>query len=200
MRNKYLYVIFFIIFIALLVMPINVFATEGTWIDEGNYDYNWYVNDEDFLTENGDGCYYISNAKELAGLCAIANGIEEVDLTKLKNKTIIINHDIDLSEHYWIPISYLENMTIDGNLNHIHGMNIQNGEYVGLIGSIYKVTVEKIFLDGEIDISSKCDYVGGLVGKANDCTIKNIESNVDISLITEGNEFVKVGRNCRRPI
>lgn len=78
------------------------FSQEGSWLDEGNYDISWY--------DGTQNTYYISSAKELAGLSYLSNK----EKYSFEGKTIILKKDIDLSSHYWESIDCFSG-TLDGN-------------------------------------------------------------------------------------
>lgn len=177
------------IFNVLLLLPVFVFASTETWIDEGNYSYDWYVNDSDYSGE-GDGKYYINDAKDLAGLSAITNSIVDVDLTKLENKTIIIKNDIDLSAHEWVPIYELKNVTFDGNNKKIS--NVNSTKKIGFIDEIHSSYIKNLFFSAKYDVDST-NAGGGFVTESFISTLDNITSNVDISVINNNYDYLTIG-------
>lgn len=200
----------FIIMTIILFGAKEVFADEGEWwIDEGNYNYDWFINDSDYNSNEGDGIYYISTPEELAGLAVITDQDYldyfqlNIDITRFKNKTIKIINDIDLSENYWCPIPYLEDLTIDGGNNCISGLDILGNVFPaddesikasGFISLGKNINIKNLNLKGKLDSTqSKYEddyiYIGGVAGYLIDSTIDNTNVDIDILITKRSADF-----------
>ena len=148
----------------------------GNWTD--NVDDDWYTKHPD------DTTFAISEPGELAYLAKLVN--EGINFT---GKTIKLDSDIDLSEHYWVPIgnhSHKFNGTFDGQNNQIKGMFIseRDSEYVGLFGQIgSNCALNNITILGKIEITLKNDIrLGGICGYADGGSITNCHNSVNMSI------------------
>ena len=167
--------------------------TRGTWLgndetDQPLYDTSWYTNGPD-----EDGAYTISNAAELAGLSALLlqdskwsnvvagmggrpDGFPD-DVSGLKNATITLANDIDLSGHSWVPIEQFSG-TFDGQGHTISNMSVTVGvtNSAGLFG-YGSATVQDVKLES-VYVVSKVGSVGGIIGDAHtgakieNCTVE----------------------------
>jgi len=131
--------------------------TDGPWSD--HIDTTWY--DANQTTLN------ISTAKELAGLASLVNGGN-----RLLGQTINLLDDIELEDHYWIPIGHIalgnivsitsgsvfrgtfngNNRTIKNVITYPTNANISNGLF-GVIGENGKV--ENLQVTGEIQSTTE---------------------------------------------
>lgn len=189
MKKKIFLISVLLLFIIIMLSNSAFADTEiGYWTDEGNYDYNWYVNDDDYKSETGDGNFYITNAMELAGLSAITNEIVNVDLTKLEGKTVIINDNIDLADHYWVPIRNLNNVTLDGNYKTIS--NINSVEEMGFIDTIENCYIKNMNVTCIYDIKEYENGLrgGGFVNSSYYSTLDNISIDADIKVLLDYNQ------------
>lgn len=162
-----------------------------TWLDadsNGNpyYDTSWYTNEPD-----EDGIYTIYNAADLAGLAALllqdskwsnveagmGRPNELPDISGLKNATITLANDIDLSDHSWVPIEQFSG-TFDGQGHTISNMSVTAGvtSSAGLF-SFGSATVQNVNLKNVYVVSANCS-VGGIIGDAHtgakieNCTVE----------------------------
>ncbi len=155
----------------------------GNWTDEGNYDISWCktLDSKTSETLEVDGKYYhimawtkqtyhITNEKQLAGLAYLSNKASG-DL--FKGDKFMIDADLDLSAHYWIPISQNSKFrgsligNVDGGVATITGMTIdtsaaKNG-CIGLIGKFGGDWIENLKLVNA-KISAHSFTVGSFVG------------------------------------
>ena len=150
-----------------------------TWLDadsNGNpyYDTSWY--------DEGKTSFTISDAADLAGLAALLlqnyNWSDVVagmgrpsgfpdgsNLTNLQNATFILEDNIDLSGHSWVPIEQF-NGTFDGQNHKISNMSVTAGvtSSAGLFGYgsaiVQNVTLENVY------VVSENSSVGGIIGDA----------------------------------
>ena len=146
-----------------------------TWLDADSnpyYDTSWYNENETKFT--------ISNAAELAGLSALllqdskwSNVVagmggrpdELPDISGLKNATITLANDIDLSGHSWVPIEQFSG-TFDGQGHTISNMSVTAGvtNSAGLFG-YGSATVQNVKLENVYVVSANSS-VGGIIGDA----------------------------------
>ena len=145
-----------ILTVSLLFVTAKSFAqTPPTtfWADEATT--AWYSESQNEFT--------LSTAEELAGLAALVDGGND-----FANKTVLIDADIDLGEHLWLPIgSGYETPfsgTVDGNGFTISNLFINNpdGDWIGLFGQCVNSTLSNINID-QVYIRAK-DTVGAIAG------------------------------------
>ena len=96
----------------------------GNWTDAGNYasEYKSQVDDGWNLD------IHIENAAQLARLAYEINNTENLIKRHLR---LFLDDDIDLSSHYWIPISFepyngFSSLKLDGQGHTISGMTVNN--------------------------------------------------------------------------
>lgn len=70
----------------------QAYSQSGSWLDQGNYDISWF--------DESKSTFYISTAKQLAGVAYLSNSQNNT----FSDKSIILQNDIDLSQHYWKAI------------------------------------------------------------------------------------------------
>ena len=131
-----------------------------------------------------DGSYTISTEAQLRALAEIVdNGYN------FKDKTVVLDNDIDLSNEFWNPIGEYNGAanddtsfcgTFDGKGHTISGMTITNS--TGFCGLFARVgtggTVENLAVEGSITAQgANC----GSIACSNAGTISNCYSNVDIT-------------------
>lgn len=156
----------------------------GNWTDEGNYDISWCktlpaAKENETFELNGTHyhimawtkqIYRIDTAAKLAGLAYLSNKASG-DL--FKGDTFYIEADLDLSAHYWVPISKTSKFrgSLIGNVNGgsatITGMTIdthgaKDGS-IGLIGKFGGDWIKNIKLTNA-SINAHSFTVGSFVG------------------------------------
>ncbi len=144
---------------AVLVVFNTLCAQSGNWTDEGNYDISWYNDSEQSFT--------LSTPQEVAGIAVLAQNRKS-----LQYKTIYLSADIDLSAHYWVPISSLSG-NIEGNNHTISSMYI-SGEYstagfIAVSGSdfIQNLRFNRCQLNIRFNTSGYQFGIGGIIGTHN---------------------------------
>ena len=146
-------------------------ATTGNWTD-----YRAAA----FSHVDGD-ITYIENEAELALLAyKVNNGME------YENKTFAITRDLDLSEHYWVPIGTEEHSfggALDGRFHTVNGLlvNRPSEDYNGLVGylrgylaagpafntaKVYDLVLKRSSITGR-------NHTGGVVGRMHGRTEMN---------------------------
>ena len=156
-----------------------------TW--DGTADTSWY-NDSD--TE-----FIIYTAEELAGLAALVNSGYSFN-----GKTILLDGDIDLSDHEWTPIgvgssydnfNYAFTGTFDGQFHTIYGLSITNtsSKNVGLFGMLKNATVENLaiaeaYINIEQDGSNNGTVAGIVVGSMYSTAINCVTVTGDVTVRT----------------
>lgn len=175
MLNDKMRKICFIALALLLSMAQSAWAdTTGSWAD--NIDASW---GSDYSTTDN---FTINTAAQMAKFAQMVNAGNDFD-----HKTVTLAADIDLGEHYWVPIGGLNNVfkgIFVGAGQTISGMYInEKRPYNGLFGSI----------DGDARISNlkmtdswinaNSDFTGAIVGLADQCRIENcsVASSVTIT-------------------
>lgn len=168
--------------------------TSGTWLGNNEtgqplYDTSWYNRGP-----NEDGAYTISTAAELAGLSALLlqnynwkdvgaemgrpSGFPDgSNLTNLRSATFILEDDINLSGHSWVPIEWFDG-TFNGQGHTIFNMSVTAGvtNSAGLFGygsaKVQNVNLKNVYVMSEVG------SVGGIIGDARtgaiikDCTVE----------------------------
>lgn len=82
----------FVVLFLCLLWSNQAYSQSGSWLDQGNYDISWF--------DESKSTFYISTAKQLAGVAYLSNSQNNT----FSDKSIILQNDIDLSKHYWKPI------------------------------------------------------------------------------------------------
>lgn len=91
--NKFtFYVRTFVVLFLCLLWSNLAYSQSGSWLDQGNYDISWF--------DESKSTFYISTAKQLAGVAYLSNSQNNT----FSDKSIILQNDIDLSKHYWKAI------------------------------------------------------------------------------------------------
>ena len=170
-------------FVATSAEPATATPT-GNWTDEGNYDLSWCktLDSKTSETLEVNGKYYlvypdwkkntysIQTAAQLAGLAYLSN---KASGDIFKGDKFMIEADLDLSAHYWIPISQNSKFRgsligklngVDGAVATITGMTIQSTSgAVGLVGKFGGDWIENLKLVNA-KISATKFTVGSFVG------------------------------------
>ncbi len=170
-------------FVATSAEPATATPT-GNWTDEGNYDISWCktLDSKTSETLEVNGKYYlvypdwkkntysIQTAAQLAGLAYLSN---KASGDIFKGDKFMIEADLDLSAHYWIPISQNSKFRgsligklngVDGAVATITGMTIQSTSgAVGLVGKFGGDWIENLKLVNA-KISATKFTVGSFVG------------------------------------
>lgn len=173
-------------FVATSAEPATATPT-GNWTDEGNYDISWCktLDSKTSETLEVNGKYYlvypdwkkntysIQTAAQLAGLAYLSN---KASGDIFKGDKFMIEADLDLSAHYWVPISQNSKFRgsligklngVDGAVATITGMTIdtsaaKNGS-IGLVGRFGGDWIENLKLVNA-KISATKFTVGSFVG------------------------------------
>lgn len=82
----------FVVLFLCLLWSNQAYSQSGSWLDQGNYDISWF--------DESKSTFYISTAKQLAGVAYLSNSQNYT----FSDKSIILQNDIDLSKHYWKAI------------------------------------------------------------------------------------------------
>lgn len=82
----------FVVLFLCLLWSNQAYSQSGSWLDQGNYDISWF--------DESKSTFYISTAKQLAGVAYLSNSQNNT----FSDKSIILQTDIDLSKHYWKAI------------------------------------------------------------------------------------------------
>lgn len=82
----------YVVLFLCLLWSNQAYSQSGSWLDQGNYDISWF--------DESKSTFYISTAKQLAGVAYLSNSQNYT----FSDKSIILQNDIDLSKHYWKAI------------------------------------------------------------------------------------------------
>ena len=169
---------------------ISILAAPTIW--DGTADESWYLNNRNSQT------YTLTTASQLAGLAKLVNR----EYFSFRGRTIILAADIFLNDttgtgagtwndtphRKWIPIGTKDfpfRGVFDGSAgtdNHrIYGlyMNSASDSYAGLFG--YADSAKIINLDIPVGKVKSKNYVGTLIGYADDTEISNIRVKAEIN-------------------
>ena len=150
----------------------------GNWTDAGNYA-------SEYKSQVDDGWYldiHIENAAQLARLAYEINNTENLIKRHLR---LFLDDDIDLSSHYWIPISFepyngFSSLKLDGQGHTISGMTVNNQVKAGLFGYLRGSScyVQNLTIKGANISGSTTEYAGFIAGHirisdVNDCTVED---------------------------
>ena len=195
--------VFFMTAAIITVSPSSSAEPTGTWIDDGNYETDWYDDNE-----SADS-FYIENAADLAGLSYLTNRSDNpVDFA---GKTIILpeNGTIDLGSHHWIPINYglsyfygsingrnctIDGMTVSPTVHNIDDSEL-NTPYMGFIGklvnnskSVSTPVIQKINFTN-VNLSPVGFGAGIVATVLSDATIRNCSVSGTMNLQHNGGEY-----------
>ena len=150
----------------------------GNWTDAGNY-ASEYKSEE----VNGETVIiHIENAAQLARLAYEINNTENLIRRHLR---LFLDDDIDLSSHYWIPISFepynaFSSLKLDGQGHTISGMTVNNQVKAGLFGYLRGSScyVQNLTIKGANISGSTTEYAGFIAGHirisdVNDCIVED---------------------------
>lgn len=175
-------------FLFILSVLFFVISLEGKaqsyWTDAANCDTLWY--------NNNKAIFNISTPQQLAGLAYMANNSSIL----FENKVIQLMADIDLSAHYWKPISDFKGM-LDGNGHSIHNLNfnlvtIEDCRSVGLFHNINTTgVISNLVMEGSTEIITPryislgvffSSHSYGIISSKNQGLISNCYNNTDIAV------------------
>lgn len=155
------------------------------WTDDGNRATSF--------SDIENSVIKIHNAAELALLAYNIN----TNTSTYANYTIELADNIDLSQHYWIPISMLAGATLDGKGHSIHGLTIaatatNDGKLHGLVGQLYAATIKNLTISSSSITGNK--FVGAIVGNVtSNGTITNCYVGKDVYIYAAANGAEYIG-------
>ncbi|MBQ9651337.1 MAG: hypothetical protein IJV13_03870 [Prevotella sp.] len=151
-----------------LVASFTLWAQEGSWSDYRNADWG---SDYESTTE-----FIITDAADFAQLAYLVN-----NGSNFEEKTVTLAADLDLGEHYWVPVGSAANSfagTFDGSDKTIRGLYVSvNSGYIGLFGDVELGTVKNLSVvsgcvEGSMSVGT---IVGGLYkGTVTDCFVGDV--------------------------
>lgn len=184
--------------VIMVATSINLNAQTGIWTDSAT---PWTT---------GSGTLYnpfkIQNASQLAFLAQQTNAGITFDGVYFQ-----LTNNIDLDEHFWIPIGTDTTHSFKGNFNGayhtITGLKLQNTTNLlgGLFGSVNNASINGITVTGNLSHSDNTSdfYLGGIAAHAVQSTFINCISNSTISNTINGSSrdafaggIVAYGRDC----
>lgn len=167
----------FLVLMALLAVFGSVKADPtGSWAE--------YANSSGIGDYEKDNTFYINNRGQLAGFAALVNSGYD-----FSSKTVILRYDIDLGEHYWVPIGSAADGvekpfkgTFDGGGHTIKNIiTAASTTSAGLFGKLREGgTIKNLKISNSTILGSA--YIGGIVAYNYGGTITNcvVESTVTI--------------------
>ncbi len=173
----------FLVLMALLAVFGSVKADPtGSWAE--------YANSSGIGDYEKDNTFYINNRGQLAGFAALVNSGYD-----FSSKTVILRYDIDLGEHYWVPIGSAADGvekpfkgTFDGGGHTIKNIiTAASTTSAGLFGKLREGgTIKNLKISNSTILGSA--YIGGIVAYNYGGTITNcvVESTVTITSCNDG--------------
>lgn len=162
-----------------------------TWGTGENYNKNWLGNYEE-VNE-----YHIKTAYDLAALYKACF----VDGHTFEGKTIYVDSDIDLSEHFWMIGSLYPfegesvfppfSGVIEGNKNMICGLRfypVGGFAAAGLLPNIKNAVIKDLYVYGEAT-RANVDYFGFIAGYAKDSAVVNCYAQGKIECIGRDRKY-----------
>jgi len=145
----------------------------------------------------------IKSASELAWIAGAVNGTLKAnersasEPMNFSDETVVLDNDIDLQNHGWIPIGHGDNSykinfqgTFDGHGHTISNLNVTNESCAGLFGQMVKGTIKNVNVKN-VTIETN-HYAGAIVGwveqGGDDVVIENC--HVDGGTITAAAELI----------
>ena len=175
----------FLVLMALLAVFGSVKADPtGSWAE--------YANSSGIGDYEKDNTFYINNRGQMAGFAALVNSGYD-----FSSKTVILRYDIDLGEHYWVPIgSAADDVekpfkgTFDGGGHTIKNIiTAASTTSAGLFGKLREGgTIKNLKISNSTILGSA--YIGGFVAYNYGGTITNcvVESTVTITSCNDGGD------------
>ncbi len=188
--KKKIFSLIFCVFCAVIV-----YAQNGLWTDEGNYSAEW------FGSQYPSKEFHIKNAEELAALASVIN-----NGYTFEDQKVVLDADIDLSQHYWMPTGMSAgNVSLarfsgifEGNGHIIKGLKIHIASkniadriiYVGLFGLVGHGIIQNLTIDATSRItiisdkylSEKGIRVGSFSGSCLDGSYINCVNEAEITI------------------
>ena len=157
---------------------------DNVWSTGDNYNKDWLGNYEE-INE-----YHIKTSNDLAAFYRACY----IDRHTFEGKTVFIDNDIDLSEHYWMVGSLLMpegeyefppfSGVLEGKRNMISGMKYYpvGGGAEGLLPNIKNAVIKDLYVYGEA-IRANVQYFGFIAGYARDSAVVNCYAEGTIECI-----------------
>ena len=168
-----------LLFVLIIMIAQHVYATKSVW-DGQRSDTSWF--DETAME------YHINSAAQFKGFADLVS----YNNCSFEGKTIILDCDIDLDNHYWSPIGLHSGKPFSGvfdGANHsITNLLINSNQFeypdmkdnVGLFGYAVKATIKRVGVQGNLEIYSCGKYIGGIAAFANH--IEDVYGDINITL------------------
>lgn len=166
------------VFLVNTFFTLNLHAAKSVW-DGKSSDTSWY-------NENASE-YHINSAAQFKGFAELVS----FNNCSFEGKTVFLDCDIDLDNHYWYPIGLHYSKpfsgTFDGKNHSISNLLINTNKLdypdmkdnIGLFGYANKATIKQVSVQGSLEIYGSGQYVGGIAASA-----KHVESIYsDISIV-----------------
>lgn len=170
--------LFLMMFLLNIFFAHHIYAAKSVW-DGKSSDTSWY-------DENASE-FHINSAAQFKGFADLVS----YNNCTFEGKTVYLDCDIDLDNHYWSPIGLHSGKPFSGifdganhnianlliNTNHFDYPDMKDN--VGLFGYANKATIKNISVQGGLEIYSG-RYIGGIAAFIN--RIENVYSDIRIEL------------------
>ena len=177
-----------------ILVLIALFAIFGSVKADPTGSWAEYANSSGIGDYEKDNTFYINNRGQLAGFAALVNSGYD-----FSSKTVVLRNDLDLGEHYWVPIGSTNANGVDkpfkGTFNGdghtikniITAAPADNDDLAGLFGKLREGgTIKNLKISNSTILGSA--YIGGIVAYNYGGTITNcvVESTVTITSCNDG--------------
>lgn len=135
----------FVVLFLCLLWSNQAYSQSGSWLDQGNYDISWF--------DDSKSTFYISTAKQLAGVAYLSNSQNNT----FSDKSIILQTDIDLSKHYWKPIKTFSGV-LDGKghtIDYIMAKADQENESVSFLSLLDRGKIQNLTIGENCNIKNE---------------------------------------------
>ncbi|MFD0959309.1 chitobiase/beta-hexosaminidase C-terminal domain-containing protein [Paenibacillus chungangensis] len=178
--------------IIIVLLGVIVIAGFGVSVlNAGTNDWTNYAEMDWYRDQPVDPGFTIRTAEELAGIAVLVNSGEA---NGFKDKTIMIDNDINLSAHNWVPIGTEEHpfrgtLFANGGNIRLDGLNLY-GQYrhAGFVGKAVDASIGGLTIGntGGYHISGTVDvYAGSIVGEMEGTTeVYNVTNEMNMKVET----------------
>lgn len=157
----------FVVLFLCLLWSNQAYSQSGSWLDQGNYDISWF--------DESKSTFYISTAKQLAGVAYLSNSQNNT----FSDKSIILQTDIDLSKHYWKPIKTFSGV-LDGKghtIDYIMAKADKENESVSFLSLLDRGKILNLTIGENCNIQN--EHTGSTSSPTSFCFVMKEQSVID---------------------
>lgn len=157
----------FVVLFLCLLWSNQAYSQSGSWLNQGNYDISWF--------DESKSTFYISTAKQLAGVAYLSNSQNNT----FSDKSIILQTDIDLSKHYWKPIKTFSGV-LDGKghtIDYIMAKADKENESVSFLSLLDRGKILNLTIGENCNIQN--EHTGSTSSPTSFCFVMKEQSVID---------------------